>query len=150
MHLAAHYQHTHCLLVSKIFRHHSADLLCVAGTDGTLLILDLTDLLASLFSPNTVKHDQLPCLTKIVQHQSGVNSLDIRSEEDNVIIYTGGDDNSVVITSLSVTDWTIFYQMRYPQLHSAQITGKPTKFPSYIYSEIDGVNSLFVYNFLRS
>lgn len=58
-------------------------------------------------------------------HQSGINAiLPRRSSPDTLTIFSGGDDNTLVITLLNVELETVLLVQRYSRQHSAQITGR--------------------------
>lgn len=82
-------------------------LLLVAGTDGHICMLDLSDGLASRLAldpkdcgdgVNVIKTSdsrKIPC------HQSGIDSMDLWMCENSILIATGGDDGAIYVTKFA-------------------------------------------------
>ncbi|XP_067946302.1 tRNA (34-2'-O)-methyltransferase regulator WDR6-like isoform X2 [Watersipora subatra] len=128
------YEHSHCLLsLHSCSGTGNPLLLAVSATDGAIILLNLSpdliqnQLLCSFPSAQTCQLQPsvsvCPLLT-IQSHQSGVNALTSSCLfGSKLTLYSGGDDNSVVVSEIDTHERKMLCQQVYSQQHAAQITG---------------------------
>lgn len=131
------YQHTHCLLtICSKSTEEGHVLLAIGATNGEIVFIRLSlenITLKDCFSQAAIcvvrsadmcwsgaaKH-----ILTVKSHQSGVNAIELcYTSKDKVIVYSGGDDNSLNICSIELCENTVLLTQSYNQQHSAQITG---------------------------
>ncbi|XP_055389801.1 uncharacterized protein LOC129618813 [Condylostylus longicornis] len=113
-----------CIMQVNIIKNK---LLLSASTDGTINIWNTID-----FSSHS------KALYKIKHHESGINAIDIAEKDNHIYIITGGDDQSIVFSTIKYDNCTNFYLIKktcFDFLHTAQVTGvKFTNDIKYFYS----------------
>jgi WD40 repeat protein len=113
----------HCILEVRTLSLGSISCLLVTTTSGR--IYGLVEPMAHL----TAADEELrPPVTCLPGHQSGINSIDVGhvSRDNNGLILTGGDDNSLQLTEVRLTaDRTLRFTplWRCETAHAAQVTG---------------------------
>lgn len=93
------------------------------ATDG---LIALWDMRTEMFTSNEAREP----IWSSRCHQSGVNSLHVEvlpgSKGSAILVASGGDDNSVVLTALKLRDkeTSMIAQWSNSSAHAAQVTGK--------------------------
>ena len=98
-----------CLLKTCAIKVDEQTWFLSAGTDGLIVFWQ-------------VKESKLVEVARAKVHQSGVNALDAVYSNGQVIAVSGGDDNSMSMTLLAISDGCVSV-WRYETGHSSIITG---------------------------
>lgn len=116
----------HCPLVLRMKTLLSGQkLLFLGSTDGLIRIYDVTNMCNKIEDCGELASSEPELLLILRHHQSGVNGLMVCSTDDtNLTVCSGGDDNSLVISELSLPSLSVTETRRFSTSHSAQITGK--------------------------
>ncbi len=110
-----------CILCTKSFTCEDKEYLTVTTTAGYVHILSCSN----QNEPNSPPVEEV---YKIKLHQSGINSIDLCSVDNNtqneMLMVTGGDDCSLVVTSIKVVDGDVVVEKlwREDKAHAAQIS----------------------------
>ena len=119
--------HGKCVLSTSTIRlFDGRTLLLTSSTDGHIALWNLSSFL-SHGDGNGVNKPVFEPFWNVLVHQTGVNAVDVTTIDRNVVVASGGDDSSVVLT---VLEWeteypcpSIAFQKRNGLAHSAQVTG---------------------------
>lgn len=129
-----------CITKITVLTYEEKIIALVMSTDGIGQFIDFTDIVSQIIHcPETKEQEFQSCkditIAKFNLHQSGINSYDIKViRKGDVLLATGGDDNSLNLTRFEVqlldedkkirisllSRWSTF------SAHAAQITGMIT------------------------
>lgn len=125
-----------CILKMHVLVHKHKVVVLTMTTDGILRFFDFTDAVSGIYrdtrseNQDNVDFDDAP-FAEFRLHQSGINSFDLRSaDEDEYLLITGGDDNllNLVCFRIRISDndellALLLSKWSTASAHSAQITG---------------------------
>ncbi|ORX99065.1 WD40 repeat-like protein [Basidiobolus meristosporus CBS 931.73] len=95
--------HNHCILQVTHCVHEGKALLFSGATDGRIAIWNITDVVQRYTSTLASKEIQkLTPICNFMAHMSGVNCLDVLQQENLILVATGGDDNALAVTALTL------------------------------------------------
>lgn len=126
--------HKTCILKTHHFKYRNKDILVTATTRGEVAFWDFSE---GVKEASDVTEKTPFFLTKT--NKSGINSLSTQVTEANeIVLATGGDDNSIKITILSINMENlaviISSQISVDNFHCSQITGLELLCDSYLIS----------------
>lgn len=88
-------------------------------SDAGVLLTSTTDGFIDLWDLNNI--DRL--LLKYRHHESGANALDVFLKDNHAHVCTGGDDQAIVYSKVSLTDFKVQSIRRFERVHSSQVNG---------------------------
>lgn len=103
-----------CVLKANLIQHQSlaASICAFASTDGCLSLWPLGDA-----TEPSIQFWQL--------HQAGINGIDFRFVNETLFVLTGGDDNALKLTAISINEGNVCHckTVNLSPMHSCQISG---------------------------
>lgn len=97
---------TCCILNVQLFKLELKVFLMIGATDGHLSIWDITD-----FVHNECPTKLGPMIVHQQLHQSGIKALALIKDPHGYSVLTGGDDNSIILSSLSLNNNEINFEI---------------------------------------
>ncbi|KAK9710055.1 WD repeat-containing protein 6 [Basidiobolus ranarum] len=97
--------HNHCILQVTHCVFEGQALLFSGATDGRVAIWNISEVVQR-YSNTLVKTEveKLSPIANFMVHMSGVNCLDVLQEGDQILVATGGDDNALAVTTLTLAN----------------------------------------------
>ncbi|KAI8899865.1 quinon protein alcohol dehydrogenase-like superfamily [Globomyces pollinis-pini] len=112
------HKHLRCLLKCKTLSvtigNHNRILLFTAGTDGKVILWDISE-------------NKLQSVSEWTPHQSGIKALSVAEKNGTIFVLSGGDDNAIVLTTINLQSLSSscveLDTIRIENGHSSSITG---------------------------
>ncbi|KAJ2825971.1 WD repeat-containing protein 6 [Coemansia erecta] len=116
--------HAHCVFsAASVKTEDSRHIVLTGASDGQIIVWDVSAFITSGDSVGEADLSPHVVLNVPGVHQSGVNSMCARADGADIVVASGGDDCSVVLTSIGIADFNLRSVVRKELAHASAVQG---------------------------